>query len=346
MSQKRCSKTEKFNQNKIKCESAVTVGKTLHVFILKASDPNDINIKAKLLNVMSNTQLRSRFTKDEHPFLKSGVVFSNLDTLDICMLHKLVYYLCDLENKAPELESNLRTLKNNRNDIAHNTDLNKFTDLFTFRKIEELRVLFETILKGIENLYVTNIDDKIKEINIELDNILENVEVEVGDLEIEALLKDLQDIGKCPFKVKIEIKDYPTYCSELIPLLETLGKDITRETRVRFQVYKPFFDDVDLQFYDSQKYLSPLLDEESRCQLTWYRGNMSNEMISVLPPTMKQLYLRMRSDQIEHLNNQLPKLLDLWNLVLYLDLSENGNIYGLDTIDPSSLPMIDFKVIY
>ncbi|CAL4161513.1 unnamed protein product [Meganyctiphanes norvegica] len=322
---------DKYRQNKLHYESAVAVGKYLFELILQISDPEIKTFKDKL--GMSKNQIKKTFNKDEIKLLEMEVGYYDFEKIDLSLIHKLVYQICDLEKKAPELQKNLQALKEHRNVISHIADITKFTDMFVWQKIEELRVLFENILNGIEHLYHTDVVVKNKEINSELDKILKNIEVEVTDSELETFLKEISGVEKCPINVKIKVTNCQVHCSELMTLVERVAKE---NTRVKLLVPKAFFDSVELHFYDSQTYLTPLLDKNSKCKLIWYRGNLSNEMISMLPATLEQLFIRIRSDQIELLNRQLPQLnAKLWSLVLYLELPED--------IDPASLPLVDFK---
>ncbi|CAL4199674.1 unnamed protein product, partial [Meganyctiphanes norvegica] len=257
------SQDDKFNNNKSHFESAVAVGKCLFVLILQIADPDIVSFKEKLRNGTSKGGRPKTFNSDEMELLRMGDDFHDYESLDLTMVYRLVQQLCNLESKAPQLHTSLQTLKDYRNDIAHNTDLNKFTDLFIWLKIEELRTLFETTLNGIEHLYKNEVVAKNKEINDRLDEILKSIEVEVTDSEIETFLKELSGVEKCPINVKLKVTNCQSHCSEFMALVERLAKE---DTIVKLEVPKAFFGNVDLQFYDSQKYLTPLLDENSKCK--------------------------------------------------------------------------------
>ncbi|CAL4239918.1 unnamed protein product, partial [Meganyctiphanes norvegica] len=169
------------SQNKSILESSVNVGKILLEFILKnqhKSDPEFSNFKDKLKR---NNTMKNKFNKEETALLENGANIDNFDNLDLSMLHKLISHLCGIEDKDPELEKNLRTLKDKRNQLAHSDDINTYTEIYIWKRIEELRSLYEDTLKKIKDFYQTDIEEKRKEINNAIDSILKHVEVKLDD---------------------------------------------------------------------------------------------------------------------------------------------------------------------
>ncbi|CAL4070018.1 unnamed protein product, partial [Meganyctiphanes norvegica] len=148
-------------------------------------------------------------------------------------------------------------------------------------------------------------------------------------------------IGKCPLKVKIDVKNDVRKVYGLNSMLERLSKE---NTTLKLQFYWSFFGGL-RDFYDSEDYLSILLDKDSKCKLSVYRGTLSTRLLQMLPESLTQLYIRVYPDQLEYLNAQLAKLPDLWSLTVYLFLTEKDDQYHSKTIktDPSSLPLLKYK---
>ncbi|CAL4103263.1 unnamed protein product [Meganyctiphanes norvegica] len=359
MAQNYDKETRRYMDNKGHYESVVNIGKSLYVLMLDMHhlmDQKHFYIKEKL--GMSNIKLKKAFNKDEVAALDRTNVYQ-YEKLDLSLLHKLNWHLCDLETKAPEVQKDFQALKEVRNDIAHITVISKFKDVFVWKKIEDLRILYKKIIDGIKehwdsNLketieyHRTNIDDTTIEINKKIDEVLLGVNVEVKDVDLKPFLEDMKAVGTAPRKVKIEIKNTPRDTKEILfDILEWFSK---ADSKVAFIVNQAYFERLDQFEYNSEeclKFLLPALNPEVRSKLTWYRGTLGNELIPMLPPTLKQLYLRMLPDQVELLNSQLPKLPDLWSLGLFIDFRtewyKEWNNFKLVTVDPLTLPLLEFK---
>ncbi|CAL4109597.1 unnamed protein product, partial [Meganyctiphanes norvegica] len=328
---------KRFMQNKNHCESTVNIGKTIFWLLLEISNPNNITFLEKL--DMSRTELKKKFNVDEIMQLDKGIKLDDLTKLDVSMLHKLVRYICKLEENDIAFHDDIKSLKDSRNFIAHSADNTEFTDLFIWQNIEKLRNLFIRILIRINNSYCTDVSDNKRKVNKHVDKVLKDVEVDLKESQLEEFKNLLNSGIQCPVNVKIEIKGDPRPCSELDELVIRLGRE---STRVKLLINKVYFDVSELESYDSREHILPLLDSNT-CKLVWYRGNLSNEMICMLPPSLEQLYIRVRPNQIESLNNQFPKLTKLWSLALYMDFIEDIDLYHMNTVDPSTLPVLQFK---
>ncbi|CAL4141709.1 unnamed protein product [Meganyctiphanes norvegica] len=248
----------------------VKIGKSLLELVLCASDSRNISFKDKLfeLDYMSKTKFKKLFDRDEQEKLNQGITLDHLEELDVSMLHKLIRHLCCLEEKDPELEKELRIVKDCRNNIAHCADNTEFTDFFIWQKIEELRASFIEILNRVNNLYCVDIKEKEKQIHENINKISRKAEFVVGESEVSEFLNQLNAGLKCPLNLKVEIKRDPRQCSLLDNLLRRLGSE---NTRIKLFINTLYYNVTELDCYDSKKHLLPLFGSET-CQLSSYRG--------------------------------------------------------------------------
>ncbi|CAL4141707.1 unnamed protein product, partial [Meganyctiphanes norvegica] len=252
---------KKFLQNKKHYDSALKVRKSLLELILKVSDPRNISFKEKLN--MSNTRIENTFNNEELEILENGITLYDFEDVDTTMLHKLIFLLCDLEEKDSELYQDLNILKVTNEDVTNCEDNTIFTEFFIWQKIEALKELFVKILGRISQLYCVDVSDYLREVDENVDRVSKRFEVVVSEWEVKELIYRLKSGIKCPFNVKVEIKKDPRYCIELDELTERLGKE---NTRIKLLINKTYFDGNELEFYDCKKHLLPLLDNNSSCQ--------------------------------------------------------------------------------
>ncbi|CAL4242798.1 unnamed protein product, partial [Meganyctiphanes norvegica] len=251
---------KKLNQNKIHYDSTVSVGKSLYGLVLQNVDPRNISFKEKL--GMSRSELKKKFNVDELAKLDQDITLDNLEELDVSLIHKLVRFLCALEEKDADLEQNLRYLKDCRNCIAHSPGITLFTDFYVWPKMMELRALFTEILNRINKLFSIDVSDQKREIKKKVDNILKEFEVEVRESQFEDFMNRLNSGVKCPLNEKVEIKGNPRDCSNLGELVDRMGKE---NTRIKLHLNKLYYDVTELESYDSREHILPLLDS-STCQ--------------------------------------------------------------------------------